>query len=515
MDGETIRRLCDIPKEPESSLFDHVWKSCSRVAPEAAAFVFGTADGVLNNGTDRFEKQPSTMFTDTMGSIGIGLALKAAPKCISIPAAIAGGAGTMLFLNDAVRTVGDCVPIVERAPAAPDLARKQIANKLGPIAFESSLMLATGFLTGAATERIQQRPKMVSRFFKPEPSRMQSCGAESVHEYWIGSKPANDLSRVWAPGNSQRGHLALFRDLKVNRTAFGPGPLKLKTHLDPKTREAVRHADIGDFDPSIAERSSSSIRTFIPTLTRSFTGIACIARPVNHTEAKLYRRAQESVVQITADKRDGWLSSGTGFVVSEDGKIATALHVIEDARSLSVKTNDGSRYTARVIAHDFDTDLAVLKVDKVKQPFKPVTLLPEDKPTERDLYLFGHPAGSDTLFMSPGLFNRRTVEKHILVPEDSANKRRYTGKEYQATSYFAHCRSGYSGGPVLDSQGNVVAVHIAGSQHNLGEFREVRVGSGTSVSHLDKLIKSLPTGSASSELPIWRRSNLFDKPSTH
>jgi serine protease Do len=59
--------------------------------------------------------------------------------------------------------------------------------------------------------------------------------------------------------------------------------------------------------------------------------------------------------------------SGSGFIISGDGYIVTNYHVIQYAvlqgSELTVMTHDGKSYSAKVIGHEQDNDLAVIKVD--------------------------------------------------------------------------------------------------------------------------------------------------------
>ncbi|HEY4365382.1 MAG TPA: trypsin-like peptidase domain-containing protein [Bryobacteraceae bacterium] len=56
--------------------------------------------------------------------------------------------------------------------------------------------------------------------------------------------------------------------------------------------------------------------------------------------------------------------SGTGFVVDRNGYIVTNNHVIEGGDKITVKMyGDSTEYRARVIGTDYETDLAVLKID--------------------------------------------------------------------------------------------------------------------------------------------------------
>ncbi len=63
------------------------------------------------------------------------------------------------------------------------------------------------------------------------------------------------------------------------------------------------------------------------------------------------------------------VGGGSGFIVSSDGLILTNKHVVSDASaSYTVITNDGTKYSAKVLARDANQDLAVVKIDAAGLP---------------------------------------------------------------------------------------------------------------------------------------------------
>ncbi len=56
-------------------------------------------------------------------------------------------------------------------------------------------------------------------------------------------------------------------------------------------------------------------------------------------------------------------SLGSGVIVSEDGYVLTNNHVVSGAEKLTVVTDDGKKFTAKVIGTDPQTDVAVIKID--------------------------------------------------------------------------------------------------------------------------------------------------------
>ena len=79
---------------------------------------------------------------------------------------------------------------------------------------------------------------------------------------------------------------------------------------------------------------------------------------------QLARLMRKPLVKITQVGREGVDGLGTGFVVSEDGLIATNLHVIGEARALRVETAEGRELEVLAVhATDARLDLALLRVD--------------------------------------------------------------------------------------------------------------------------------------------------------
>ena len=59
-------------------------------------------------------------------------------------------------------------------------------------------------------------------------------------------------------------------------------------------------------------------------------------------------------------------SDGSGFIISEDGFIVTNNHLVEDAIEIIVNLSDGSKYKAKIVGIDKQTDLALLKIESEK-----------------------------------------------------------------------------------------------------------------------------------------------------
>ncbi len=85
--------------------------------------------------------------------------------------------------------------------------------------------------------------------------------------------------------------------------------------------------------------------------------------------------------------------SGTGFAISEDGHIATAYHVIKDAKTIKIHLAKDSFVSAKLICGDPVNDLAVLKIEKSTPSFLQLAPMRSAKAGDR-VFTIGFPVSS-------------------------------------------------------------------------------------------------------------------------
>lgn len=178
------------------------------------------------------------------------------------------------------------------------------------------------------------------------------------------------------------------------------------------------------------------------------------ARASEGWEAELYRRHRPSVVRV--DVLDGM---GTGFVFGSGRQVATAFHVVDDARRVYVWPSGGERLRATVVAVDREHDLAILEVseDLAVAPLEPV--VQDEAPVVGDpVVAIGHPFGSDADGDEEmeGMLNWSLTRGVVSA----------LGEELIQTD--AAVNPGNSGGPLLDRHGRVVGVVTRRSGDGIG-----------------------------------------------
>ena len=173
----------------------------------------------------------------------------------------------------------------------------------------------------------------------------------------------------------------------------------------------------------------------------------------------LFAKANASVVVLhTFDspdstpirKGDTVTSSGigSGVIISSDGKILTAAHIVQTADAVLVELPDGSKIRANVISSEPAADLALLKLESPPKNLQPATLGDSDKvKIGEEIIIISNPYG----------FKHTLTAGHISA--------RYSGKELgdafsrgEFLQTDATINRGSSGGPVFNASAEVIGI---------------------------------------------------------
>ncbi len=148
--------------------------------------------------------------------------------------------------------------------------------------------------------------------------------------------------------------------------------------------------------------------------------------------------------------------TGSGFIVSEDGYILTANHVVDGADEVTVRLSDNRELAANIVGTDRHTDLAVLKVDA--KGLVPAQLGDSSKMEVGDwVVAVGSPFGLD-----------QTVTAGIVSAKGRANVGINDYEDFLQTD--AAINPGNSGGPLVNLHGEVIGVNTAIASRNGGNM---------------------------------------------
>lgn len=179
------------------------------------------------------------------------------------------------------------------------------------------------------------------------------------------------------------------------------------------------------------------------------------------------------------------IASGTGFVISKDGYIATNAHVIEGANRITVDLLDSNglpkQYEAISVVSDAKNDVAIIKIeDESFKDFKsiPYTLEPRAN-IGAEVFTIGFPLNSimgENYKVANGIISAKTgINDNI--------------SEYQIT---VPIQPGNSGGPLINKDGNIVGITSAGLNGDAIGTHVENVNYAVKILYLMNAINAIP-----------------------
>ena len=201
--------------------------------------------------------------------------------------------------------------------------------------------------------------------------------------------------------------------------------------------EPVRPAPVESADAGLLASYSRAVTAAVEKVSSSVVNVE-----VHHVAAPQSgrRRSEEP-----RERRGG----GSGFVFTPDGLILTNSHVVHDATRIEVTLADGRRAPAHTIGDDPATDLAVIRIDVSGLQSVPLGDSQQLHPGQMAIAI-GNPYG----FQS-------TVTAGV-ISALGRSLRSYSGRLIEdVIQTDAALNPGNSGGPLVDSRGQVIGVNTA------------------------------------------------------
>ena len=263
-----------------------------------------------------------------------------------------------------------------------------------------------------------------------------------------------------------------FTNREVPRDDYAPAPRQENTYTAPVKKQgffrrtwvkvtalvlacAVVGGAAGYGGAALAGGSTSGGKTTINESDRTATAVQIkkVDGKTKMQPAEVYASTVNSTVSINCSSQSTNIfgqttqsaSSGSGFIISQDGYIVTNYHVINGASSVKVTLYNGDTYDATVIGGDSDYDVAVLKINAAG--LTPVTLGNSADVNVGDSVLaIGNPLGELTFSMSGGYVS--SCNRAINVD----------GTPFNMIQVDCSINPGNSGGPLMNLYGEVVGI---------------------------------------------------------
>ncbi len=169
---------------------------------------------------------------------------------------------------------------------------------------------------------------------------------------------------------------------------------------------------------------------------------------------EVYHAVANSVVEITTEivQTSMWgqyISSGagSGVIIEKSGIIVTNYHVIEGAKTVTVRLTDGSEYNASLIGYDEAGDLAVIKINAGDKQLTVASLgCSADLEVGEDVVALGNPLGSLGGTLTTGIISAK--DRTLSVG----------GEEMVLLQTNAAINPGNSGGGLFNMAGQLIGI---------------------------------------------------------
>ncbi len=286
-----------------------------------------------------------------------------------------------------------------------------------------------------------------------EPQERVSPFADSPYVNYNSAAPGPAAGQSWQPEQKQKkekrsgkvwkGVLAAVLAVVIVGGTCGATALSVNSYWEKKSDQMNRYFQ--EKLKAIEEQSSNS---------GTIQG-----NPVSTSGAKtvgqVYAENVNSVVAISNQTTTNIFgqvsqtaSSGSGFILSEDGYVVTNYHVVSGATKLTVITADSQEYEAKLVGYDKSNDIAVLKI--AATGLRPVTIGSSDALSVGDqVVAIGNPLGELTNTLTAGYVSAkgRTVSTE--------------GSQMEMLQTDAAINPGNSGGPLFNMKGEVIGITTA------------------------------------------------------
>jgi len=190
-----------------------------------------------------------------------------------------------------------------------------------------------------------------------------------------------------------------------------------------------------------------------------------------HTEEVSNKMSTSGIVR-TKDE-----SLGSGSIISADGRILTAAHVVHSADKVSIELKDGRMLAASVISTVVAADLALVQIDEPPEDLNFVSLgNSDDVRIGEEVFVIGSPYGLKHTLTVGHLSGRRIMKDPLAWAE----------LEFLQTD--AAINHGNSGGPLFSSSGKLIGVvsHIktkSGGNEGLGFAGSINMAQEMILNH--------------------------------
>jgi S1-C subfamily serine protease len=335
----------------------------------------------------------------------------------------------------------------------------------------------TGYNEEVFQEWIQREYPTRPKFGITEAEIKKKEPGTPVEGIWSDTEDKYRLGIVRASGGSSADYIVVI--LQSNSPLWQPGEIKAEIH-------ATASPDVFTCTYFLANKKPAGM-----TLTLDHDSVlrGSFATAKGSVDLMLMR-VWPSVAEAHGSAESTSVASGTGFLLSRSGLLATNWHVVANANNITVVFPGwGSSATAQLVIRDVANDLAVLRVTDSTRlaatcPEPPFQLASASrvKLGER-VSTIGYP-------LTPMLGSNPKFSEGVVSSKSGWQD------DPRTLQISAQVQPGSSGGPLFDDDGNIVGIVVAtldvGKVYELANALPQNVNFAIKADYLLSLVASLP-----------------------
>ena len=262
----------------------------------------------------------------------------------------------------------------------------------------------------------------------------------------------------------------------------GDGAVSTSDSSESGSAASVKASASADASSSAADKQAETVSKDMPSVVQLASPSDALSIP------EIVEKNTPSVVGIQCVASNG-VFMGTGIIMSEDGYIITNAHVVENARSVSVKlpssyaddsenAEDALTFDAKIIGTDSQSDIAVLKINKTGLTKAEFGKSSDVKVGELAIVI-GNPLSMELAnSVTAGIIS--SLNRTITIEDRTMN--------YMQTD--ASINSGNSGGPLINAYGQVIGIASAAVTKSYGEGIGFAIPIDEAIPIIEDLIKN-------------------------
>lgn len=312
------------------------------------------------------------------------------------------------------------------------------------MAYDSNGNIGESSFTGAG-ERNAPEPIVLG-----SPSQQQQIGGPQYNPYGYSAYPQapHKKERKYAT----RGFVATMITVSILlSTAFGIGGIFVGRELFAADVDTTTNADAGTAPDKITVPGTGVTINY-----DSGSGAAGVVLTGITDISGVVANISDSVVEITTEAMATsqyfgqyiTKGAGSGVIIDPTGYIITCAHVIDGARTITVKMSNGNSYNAELVGSDAQTDIAVIKITPKDGESLPAATFGDSTKlvVGQPVIAIGNPLGELGGTVTNGIIS--ATEREIEID----------GQSYRLLQTNAAINPGNSGGGLFDLNGNLIGV---------------------------------------------------------